>query len=129
MMRPDEARAAVLPLVQAACDVLGVTVERALSADMSTAPVQARSAVAHVLYRDRGWTLADIGKALGRDHSTISVGIRRTAFRLRSDQWLAAAVDAARRTPFATAPKPGATGRGRKRLIWSPPAPMLGGAR
>ena len=125
-LRDDDARAAVGPLVAAAAGVLGISPERVMSRDQAGLTVMARWAVAHVLYRDRQWSQAQIGQALDRDHSTIHTALRRAENGLRGqDRWFGEVVDAVRRTAFASLGPPPPTAR----ASWAVPRPLVAAGR
>jgi chromosomal replication initiation ATPase DnaA len=60
----------------AAADLYGVEVESILSDDRGPLAVRARHAVCWLL-RERGMSFPEIGKVIGRDHTTVMYACRR----------------------------------------------------
>ena len=65
-------------MLDAVSAVLGVPVDRILSPSRSAPIVRARQACM-VLLREAGMSLPEVGKALGRHHSTVIHGLTRAA--------------------------------------------------
>jgi len=63
-------------VIDAACNLWNVDPAELLSACRKTAVVAARQPIMAVLYHEYRMTLADIGDALDRDHTTVLHGVR-----------------------------------------------------
>lgn len=71
-------------LVELGAEIVGIPPESVLGTSSAWLPAHVRQAVMFVL-RERGWTLAGIGKALGRDHSSVYHAQRTVPLRAASD--------------------------------------------
>lgn len=91
----DERQAEVLRLVVERCaTAFGVTVAEVMAPSLSKTDsrrstyraTRARTAAWYLLARHAGFTQTALGRAFGRDHTTVSKGIDRLAARMRSDE-------------------------------------------
>lgn len=66
----------VASIIASAADLYGVDVDEVLSTSRADRATRARQSACWLL-RGRGMSLPEIGRALGRDHSTVLYSIRR----------------------------------------------------
>ena len=81
----------VQALVAAASLATGVAESRIYSSSRTPLVCSIRWAV-FVILRRRGWSLADIGHAFFRDHTTVICGLRRASVLMDSDVWFSGLV-------------------------------------
>jgi chromosomal replication initiator protein len=78
------------------CKRFDVTLVQLRSTDRTRQFVHARHVAAWLL-RQRGLNLSEIGRALGKDHSTISAALKKIEWEMAKDPRVAAALDEIRR--------------------------------
>lgn len=104
----------------AACVAFEIDVDAVFSDKRTASVSHARMAAVAAIYHQRGWSLARIGAAFDRDHSTMSHALKRARELTRAGDWQwTEAIGRATRACNEIPPAP------RRQVGWGVPAPLV----
>lgn len=81
-----------MPIVKVVADHFRVPVEEVLGQRRSSSLVLCRSVCMYLVRQKFRYSLSEIGRAFGRDHTSVLQSLRKVEKRMKEDAWLRASV-------------------------------------